>query len=181
MKKDDINLQNVYARIYLKEDENFKDQINPSALERAEGVYGQETPSIEANPDVATFDTHDIKKIYNAVKGGMSLQDFEYWVKSVQTSEVDDMPQTESTQEIPPVEGEEEDWGEGSNDSLPPTSHSSNDSDDELNEKKEKFTINTPTQGQLISKTRAPVHKPTMQIKPKKGIYNRQQFKKDYE
>jgi len=103
MNKDQINLSKAYSRIYLKEDENFQDQIDPSVQERAESVYEEE---------------------------------------------------------IPPVEGENE---------------------DDLNEKKEKFAINTPTQAELIAKTRAPIHKPTMQIKPKKGIYNRQQFKKDYE
>lgn len=124
MNKDQINLSEAYSRIYLKVDEDFQDQINPSPLERAESVYGEE---------------------------------------------------------IPPVEGEDEDWGEGSNDSLPPALNSSDDSDDELTEKKEKFTINTPTQGQIVSKTRAPIHKPTREITPKKGVYNRQQFKKNYD
>jgi hypothetical protein len=130
MNKDQINLQEAYSRIYHKTDEDFEDQVNPSAQERAESVYGEE---------------------------------------------------------IPPVEGEDEEWGEGSDDTLPPASYpvdedeDENEGDEDLTEKKEKFTINTPTQGQLISKMRSPVHKPTMQIKPKKGIYNRQQFKNNYE
>jgi hypothetical protein len=128
MNKDQFNLQEAYSKIYLKEDEDFHDQITPSAHERAESVYGEE---------------------------------------------------------IPPVEGEDEEWGEGSDDTLPPASYPVDEDEDEgdedLTEKKEKFTINTPTQAQLISKMRSPVHKPTMQIKPKKGIYNRQQFKNNHE
>lgn len=151
MNRDQINLCEAYSRIHLKIDEDFRDQVEPELGERIESVYGEEipplegedeTPSESADPDIATFDTHNIESIYNAVKGGMSLEDFSHWVKSVQTSSVDDHP---------------------------------------VQEKKEKFSINTPTQAQIVSKTRAPIHKPTKEIKPKKGIYNRQDFKRNYD
>jgi hypothetical protein len=43
-----------------------------------------------------------------------------------------------------------------------------------LVEKKKKFKASDiPTNAEIISKKRAPVHKPTKMIKPKKGGYNR--------
>lgn len=107
MNKDIINLQEAYIKIYVKEDEDFRDQIEPDLTERIEKTYGEE---------------------------------------------------------IPPVEGTDEDDGE----TVP----------DEVDEK---FKISTPTNAELTSKRRAPVHKPTKLIKPKKGVYNRQKFKKEHE
>jgi hypothetical protein len=52
-----------------------------------------------------------------------------------------------------------------------------------LTEKKKKFKASDiPTNAEIIAKKRAPVHKPTMLIKPKKGGYNRadKSWKKDY-
>lgn len=52
-----------------------------------------------------------------------------------------------------------------------------------LTEKRKKFTVSDiPTQAEIVSSTRAKVHKPTKLIKPKKGNYNRQDksWKKDY-
>lgn len=46
-----------------------------------------------------------------------------------------------------------------------------------LVEKKKKLEV--PSMAQLISKKRAPIHKPTQSIRPKKGGgYKRQDFKK---
>jgi hypothetical protein len=53
-----------------------------------------------------------------------------------------------------------------------------------ITEKKKKLTkiSDIPTNAEIMSKKRAPVHKPTMLIKPKKGGYNRgdKSWKKDY-
>ena len=54
----------------------------------------------ETHHDVPSFEKHSIEDIYNAVKGGMSLEDFTTWVKSVQTSEVEDAPVAEPEDNI---------------------------------------------------------------------------------
>lgn len=54
----------------------------------------------ESYHDVPSFEKHSIEDIYNAVKGGMSLEDFTTWVKSVQTSEVEDAPAAEPESDI---------------------------------------------------------------------------------
>jgi len=275
MNKDQINLQEVYSRIYLKEDENFSDQINPSAQERAESVYGEEIPPVEGESEELGEDSNNSVKMPNRVahmvkvmksKGESSDYVTGYLMSMIQnTIDVPNMPSLQDQidwainhyeKKTLPEEDETQEkmnedsksgsytlyykdpeakktsaWytsetledlvnqvnkgNKGMDYDLPVVdedrvfknkeelldfcSHSDffikgpdgnlvsgypvkpGDWENDINEKKEKFTINTPTQGQLISKTRAPVHKPTMQIKPKKGIYNRQQFKKDYE
>jgi hypothetical protein len=119
------SLTEAYMRIYLKEDEDFRDQMPTS------------------------------KKVY-------------------------DKHPLEEEDEIPPVEGEEEDWGVGPDDSLPPATSADSDDTDELEEKKQKMSIKPlPTQAEIVASKRAPIHKPTQAIKPKKGIYNRQKFKRD--
>lgn len=52
-----------------------------------------------------------------------------------------------------------------------------------LTEKRKNFKVtDIPTQAEIVSSTRARVHKPTKMIKPKKGGYNRndKSWKKDY-
>lgn len=52
-----------------------------------------------------------------------------------------------------------------------------------LSEKRKNFKVtDIPTQADIVSSTRSPIHKPTRMIKPKKGGYNRKDksWKKDY-
>jgi len=51
MNNDQNLIAEAYSRIYLKVDEDFNDQVLPSPLERAEGVYGDDTS--EASDEVA--------------------------------------------------------------------------------------------------------------------------------
>lgn len=51
MNNDQNLIAEAYSRIYLKVDEDFNDQVEPSALERAEGVYGDDTS--EASDELA--------------------------------------------------------------------------------------------------------------------------------
>jgi hypothetical protein len=52
-----------------------------------------------------------------------------------------------------------------------------------LSEKRKNFKVtDIPTQADIVSSTRSPIHKPTRMIKPKKGGYSRKDksWKKDY-
>jgi len=201
MNRDQINLQEAYSRIYHKIDEDFEDQVNPSAQERAESVYGEEIPPVEgdneddnvneaksgsytlyykdpeAKKTSAWYTADSLEDLVSQVNKGNEGMDYDSPV-------VDEDRVFENTQELLDFCSHSDFFIKGPDGNLVSgytVKPGDWENDEDLNEKKEKFTINTPTQAELIAKTRAPIHKPTMQIKPKKGIYNRQQFKKDYE
>jgi len=50
MRKEYKQLAEAYQKVYLKVDEDFNDQINPSALERAESVYTDTKEELGPNP-----------------------------------------------------------------------------------------------------------------------------------
>jgi hypothetical protein len=200
MNKDQINLSEAYSRIYLKEDENFQDQIDPSARERAESVYGEEIPPLEGEDENESVNEDGESSLYTLYYKDPERQKTSPWYTADSLNDLVDQINkgNEGMDEELPVVDEDRVF-KSTEELLQFCSNSDffikgpdgdlvsgytikpGDWEDDLNEKKEKFTINTPTQADLISKTRSPIHKPTMQIKPKKGIYNRQQFKKDYE
>lgn len=200
MNKDQINLSEAYSRIYLKEDENFQDQINPSAQERAESVYGEEIPPVEGEDEDESVNEDAESGLFTLYYKDPELNKTSPWytAKSLEELVLKVNKGNEGEDYNSPVVDEDRVFA-NEDELLQFCSHSDffikgpdgdlvsgypvkqGDWDDDLNEKKEKFTINTPTQAELISKNRAPIHKPTMQIKPKKGIYNRQQFKRDHE
>jgi hypothetical protein len=198
MNKDLINLREAYSRIYLKEDENFHDQIDPSAQERAESVYGEEIPPVEGEDESVNEDGES--SLYTLYYKDPERQKTSPWYTADSLNDlVDQINKGNEGMDagLPIVDTDRE--FESVEELLDFCSHSDffikgpdgnlvsgytvkpGDWEDDLNEKKEKFTINTPTQGQLVSKMRAPIHKPTKEIIPKKGVYNRQQFKKNYD
>jgi hypothetical protein len=87
MRKEYKQLAEAYQKVYLKVDEDFNNQINPSALERAESVYGE--PKEELGPDPKEVkeleDTmkpyeEDVDYLYTMVEGAIgrdsNIEDF---------------------------------------------------------------------------------------------------------
>lgn len=102
MNKDNKNLSDAYEMLL-----EAKKKLSPAQKKIAaaapppDEITGADFKALkgkkihEAHEDVPSFERHSIEDIYNAVKGGMSLDDFAAWVKSVQTSEVEDHPAVE--------------------------------------------------------------------------------------
>lgn len=88
MNKDTQNLSEAYSRIYVKEDEDFREQM-PSSKE----VYDKEELGVDpeeakvyddARKDIS-YANYSAWDAYHAVKatGGWSEDDFVQWVRSV--------------------------------------------------------------------------------------------------
>jgi hypothetical protein len=199
MNKDLINLQEAYSRIYLKENDDLRDQIEPSFGERIEKTYGEEIPPIEGEDEDGELKEDAQSGSYTLYYKDPEAKKTSVWYTADSLEDlVDQVNKGNQGMDYDSPVVDEDRVFKNKEELLDYCSHSDffikgpdgnlvsgytvkpgDWENDELHEKKkQKFSVSTPTQGQLVSKMRAPIHKPTKEIKPKKGVYNRQQFKK---
>jgi hypothetical protein len=132
-RKDLINLQEAYIKIYHPLDEDFEDQINPSSLERAEEVYGEEPDNgtVEIKKTSTGEDNVSQRHIsYDIYHNGVLVTSVPDVIKA---QEIKDRIEKHGPDMQEDYEGEspedfdEEEWGVGFDDSLPPKSEARND------------------------------------------------------